>query len=90
MTFNVKIKKGVIKALKSLPKVNLRKFLELKDALRYEAVPRDRFDIVKLKGSEDLDIYRVRIGDYRVIYSVNWRTRMSLIHKVKKREDADK
>ena len=90
MTFDVKIKKDVIKALKSLPRANLRKFLELKDALRYEAVPRDRFDIMKLKGSEDLDIYRVRIGEYRVIYSVNWKARMILIHKVKKREDAYK
>ena len=90
MTFEVKIKKEVIKALKSLPKANLRKFLELKDALRYEAVPRDRFDIAKLKGSEELDIYRVRIGDYRVIYSVNWRTHIILIHRLKKREDAYK
>lgn len=72
MTFEVKIKREVVKAVKSLPKANLRKFLELKEALRYEAVPRDRFDIVKIKGSADLDIYRVRIGDYRVIYSVNW------------------
>ncbi len=90
MTFEVKIKKEAIKALKSLPKANLRKFLELKDALRYEAVPRDKFDIIKLKGSGDLDIYRVRIGEYRVIYSVNWKARRILIHKVKKREDAYK
>ena len=46
MTFEVKIKKEVIKALKSLPGANRRKFLELKDVLRYEAVPRGRFDIV--------------------------------------------
>jgi mRNA interferase RelE/StbE len=83
-------KKEAVKALKFLPKANLRKFQELKDALRYEAVPRDRFDIVKLKGSEDLDIYRVRIGEYLVSYSVNWKARGILIHKVKKREDAYK
>ncbi|AIU70377.1 hypothetical protein TEU_08560 [Thermococcus eurythermalis] len=90
MTFEVKIKREVVKAVKSLPKANLRKFLELKEALRYEAVPRDRFDIVKIKGSADLDIYRVRIGDYRVIYSVNWQKRLVLIHRLKKREDAYK
>jgi len=90
MTFEVKIKKEVIKALKSLPGANRRKFLELKDVLRYEAVPRGRFDIVKIKGSEELDIYRVRIGEYRVIYSVNWTKRLVLIHRLKKREDAYK
>ena len=90
MTFEVKIKREVVKAAKSLPKANRRKFLELKNALQYEAVPRDRFDIVKIKGSEDLDIYRVRIGEYRVIYSVNWTRRLVLIHRLKKRGDAYK
>ncbi|ACS33195.1 Plasmid stabilization system addiction module toxin, RelE/StbE family, C-term part [Thermococcus gammatolerans EJ3] len=52
--------------------------------------PRDKFDIIKLKGSGDLDIYHVRIGEYRIIYSVNWKARRILIHKVKKREDAYK
>ena len=90
MTFEVKIKREVVKAVKSLPKAHQRKFIELKDALRYEAVPRDRFDIVKIKGSEDLDIYRVRIGEYQVIYSVNWTRRLVLIHRLKKRGDAYK
>jgi len=90
MTFEVKIKREVVKAAKSLPKANRRKFLELKNALQYEAVPRDRFDIVKIKGSEDLDIYRVRIGEYRVIYSVNWTRRLVLIHRLKKRGDVYK
>ncbi len=90
MTFEVKIKREVVKALKSLSKSHRRKFLELKDTLRYEAVPRDRFDIVKLRGSGDLDIYRVRLGEYRVIYSVNWSEKRVLIHRLKKREDAYK
>lgn len=90
MTFEVKIKREVVKAVKSHPKANRRKFMELKDALRYEAVPKDRFDIVKIKGSRDLDIYRVRIGEYRIIYSVNWEKRLVLIHRLKKREDAYK
>ncbi len=84
MTFEVKIKREVVKALKSLPKSHRRRFLELKDALRYEAVPRNRFDIVKLRGSGDLDIYR------GVVYSVNWKERRVLIHRLKKREDAYK
>ena len=90
MTFKVKIKREVVKSLNHLPKSHRRKFLELKDTLRYEAVPRDRFDIVKLRGSGDLDIYRVRLGDYRRIYSVNWKEHLVLIHRLKKREDAYK
>ncbi|WP_143598755.1 type II toxin-antitoxin system RelE/ParE family toxin [Thermococcus sp. JCM 11816] len=64
--------------------------MELKDVLQYEAVPRDRFDIAKLKGSDDLDIYRVRLGEYRVIYSVNWEERVILIHRLKRRGEAYK
>ncbi|WP_456452322.1 type II toxin-antitoxin system RelE family toxin [Thermococcus sp.] len=37
-----------------------------------------------------MDIYRVRIGEYRVIYTVNWKRRLILIHRLKKREDAYK
>ncbi|ASJ03139.1 hypothetical protein A3L09_07675 [Thermococcus profundus] len=85
-----KVKKDVVKALRSLPTSYRRKFLELRDALRYEAVPRDRFDIAKLKGTGDLDIYRARLGEYRVVYSVNWNKRLILIHRLKKREDAYK
>lgn len=90
MTFRVKIRKEVIKELKKMPKAHLNRFLELKEVPQYEAVPRDRFDIAKLKGSDDLDIYRVRLGEYRVIYSVNWEERVILIHRLKRRGEAYK
>ncbi|WP_394295120.1 MULTISPECIES: type II toxin-antitoxin system RelE family toxin [Thermococcus] len=35
-------------------------------------------------------MYRVRLGEYRVIYSVNWEERVILIHRLKRRGEAYK
>ncbi len=90
MTFTVKVHKQVKKKLKELPNVHRRCFLELKDILHYEAVPRDKYDIIKLEGTGNIDIYRIRLGSYRIIYSVNWKERLIMIHRLKTREDAYK
>jgi len=85
MTYQVKIHRQVEKTLRSLPKAHYRKFLEF-----YEPVPRQKFDIIKLEGTGDLDIYRVRLGDYRVIYSVSWKDKLIKILKLKHRGKAYK
>ena len=85
MSYQVKIHRQVEKILRSLPKAYYRRFLEFMDTLEYEPVPRKKFDITKLEGTGDLDIYRVRLGDYRVIYSVNWRDKVIKILKLKHR-----
>ncbi|RLF82534.1 type II toxin-antitoxin system RelE/ParE family toxin [Thermococci archaeon] len=90
MTYRVKIHRQVVKALRSLPKAHYRRFLEFRDVLEYEPVPREEFDIIKLEGSGDLDLYRVRLGDYRVIYSVNWKDKVIKILKLKPRGEAYK
>ena len=73
-----------------MPKAHYRRFLEFRDVLEYEPVPREEFDIIKLEGSGDLDLYRVRLGDYRVIYSVNWKDKVIKILKLKPRGEAYK
>ena len=90
MTYRVRIHRQVEKVLRNLPKAHYKKFLEFVSILGYEAVPRQKFDIIKLEGTGDLDIYRVRIGDYRVIYSVNWRERSIKILRLKVRGSAYK
>ena len=37
-----------------------------------------RIDIVKLRGYEN--VYRIRIGDLRIVYEVDWSGRRILIH----------
>ncbi|AIY91042.1 type II toxin-antitoxin system RelE family toxin [Geoglobus acetivorans] len=85
MTYHVKIYRQVEKVLRNLPKAHYRKFLEFIGILEYEPVPVKNFDITKLEGTGNLDIYRVRLGDYRVIYSVNWRDKVIKILKLKPR-----
>jgi mRNA interferase RelE/StbE len=64
--------------------------LEFRDVLEYEPVPRQKFDIIKLEGTGGLDICRVRLGDYRVIYSVSWEDKVIKILKLKLRGKAYK
>ena len=40
---------------------------------------------IKLSGSERL--YRIRVGDYRVVYEVDARARLVVIHYVRHRRD---
>lgn len=88
--YQVKIHRQVEKTLRGLPKAHYRKFLEFIDILEYEPVPRQKFDTIKLEGTGDLDIYRVRLGDYRVIYSVNWKDKLIKILELKHRGKAYK
>jgi len=44
--------------------------------------------VCKLQGSESL--YRVRVGDYRIIYEVNQTHKLVLVHYVRHRKDAYK
>jgi len=90
MAYRVKIHRQVEKIFRSLPKAHYRRFLEFVGILEYEPVPRQKFDIIKLEGAGDLDIYRVRLGDYRVIYSVNWKNKVVKILKLKHRGKAYK
>lgn len=54
---------------------------------RIEAFASDPFpsQAIKLKGTESL--YRVRVGDYRIIYEVDSEMHCILIHYVRHRRD---
>lgn len=43
---------------------------DLLEILKTDPVPARRFDVVKLKGYDNL--YRIRIGRIRIVYSVDW------------------
>jgi len=51
---------------------------------RLESQPRPS-GVVKLSGAENL--YRIRIGDYRIIYSIEDQVRIVLVEKVGHRRD---
>lgn len=56
--------KTSIKYLQKLERKGLRKIVEAIEKLPYEG------DIEKLRGKKIKNIYRLRIGKYRVIYSL--------------------
>jgi len=71
----------------------MRRALQAKDHrsspnLSRESVPADYYDTKKVKGH--VDIYRVRIGDFRVIYEIKWDDRQVNVLLVERREVAYK
>ncbi len=66
MSYSILIKKNVIKVLESIPRRTLYKLNDVIQSLKEEPRP---FGIKKLKTKEEL--YRIKVGDYRIIYTIN-------------------
>lgn len=67
--FQVLYSPGAGKALQKMPKVAAIRIVEALDALSKSDNPKRH--IKKLKGSFGVPIYSYRVGDYRVILSLN-------------------
>jgi mRNA interferase RelE/StbE len=63
--YKVELSRTAMKALEDLPKGDLQKISKKIDGL--ETNPRPH-KVEKLSGSDDL--YRVRCGDYRIVYQI--------------------
>ncbi|WP_084063744.1 type II toxin-antitoxin system RelE family toxin [Geoglobus acetivorans] len=72
----------VAKSVKELPESHRVKFSEFLDALKDNPVPFRKFDIKKLKGHQDR--YRVRLGDFRLIYQIDREERVILVLKLER------
>ncbi len=72
MTYEVIITKSALKGLKFLQKGTRKKIMELLVYLKEHPIPAHRYDVKKLKGTENT--YRIRIGKYRVIYGIEGET----------------
>ncbi|OHB75331.1 MAG: hypothetical protein A2Z25_01875 [Planctomycetes bacterium RBG_16_55_9] len=80
--YKVTFKPSVEKDLRSLPQSVVKRIFKLVNALKEEPFPRQS---KKLAGAEQL--YRVRTGDYRVIYGVDKDNRQVIVHYVRHRRD---
>ncbi|MBC7707838.1 type II toxin-antitoxin system RelE/ParE family toxin [Polaromonas sp.] len=80
--YRLEYKKSVAKDLRVIPKQQLRKIVRRIQTLANE--PRGS-GILKLQGEDQL--YRVRQGDYRIIYNINDDVVTVLIIKVGHRKD---
>ena len=82
-SFSLKIKGSAVKELNKLPSF-IFKPLDFKiRSLTTDPYP---FQSKKLQSSESM--YRVRVGNYRIIYSVDKKNKMILIEAVKHRKDS--
>jgi mRNA interferase RelE/StbE len=66
--YKVVVHKRVAKNIKHIPKSYLRKLSSLLEVLKRDQVPYRDFDLKKIMGADST--YRVRIGDYRIVYFV--------------------
>ncbi len=82
MTYSILFKPAVEKDLKSLPKTTLLRVIKQIIALQEDPLPHK---VVKLKGTDQQ--YRVRLGDYRIIYEVVPSMERIIIHYVRHRRD---
>jgi mRNA interferase RelE/StbE len=83
--YKIRVHRRVERALEELPVYVSDRVSELIDELGRDPVPRS-FDVEKIRGMADT--YRVRIGDYRVLYSVDQRGREITVFKVAARGKA--
>ena len=79
--FNLVFKESVSRDLKDIPKQDVQRILERIDALRADPHP---FGSVKLSGKE---YYRVRQGNYRIIYEIQDSQLVIIVIKVGHRGD---
>ncbi len=82
-SYKVVFKPSVEKDLRGLPQAVVVRVLDHAEQLREDPFPRGSR---KLTGAERL--YRVRIGDYRMIYSADQERREIIVQYVRHRRDA--
>ena len=81
-SYNAVFKPSVEKDLRSLPKSVIARVLRQIEALRKNPFSRQA---VKLTGAEQL--YRIRVGDYRVIYAVDKEAQEIMVHYIRHRRE---
>lgn len=65
MTYNIELSHHAHKALKNIPRADLKKIGNKIEKLKKNPLPSG---CEKLEGNDDL--YRIRSGDYRIIYQI--------------------
>jgi mRNA interferase RelE/StbE len=80
--FDIKFNSRCQKILKKYHKEVRTRILNKIILLRNEPVPSDAKKIINVKGK----MFRIRIGDYRVLYVINFKDKEIYISNIDKRE----
>jgi mRNA interferase RelE/StbE len=81
-SFKVQFKPAVQKDFRRIPQKTLSRILESIEGLTKIPFP---VQAIKLAGSDRL--YRIRVGDYRIIYEVETETGEIMVHYVRHRRE---
>ncbi len=81
-SYKVVLKPSVEKDLRSIPRATIQRILTQIDTLAEDPFPRQS---VKLTGAKDL--YRLRVGDYRIVYGVHGEEKI-IVHYIRHRREA--
>jgi mRNA interferase RelE/StbE len=84
-SYSVRFQPSVEKDLRRLSGDNLRRILMRVNALADDPLPRGA---IKLAGADEL--YRIRVGDYRIVYELVRLPRRVLVHYIRHRRDVYK
>lgn len=82
MTYCIEFAKPAVKQFKALPPQDQQRLKPKIDALAQEPRPAG---MVKLSGEDDL--YRIRVGDYRIVYTIEDTQLLVLVLKVRHRRE---
>ena len=81
-SFNLEWRSSTRKDLRNLPPQEVGRILTAADSLAIEPFPHGS---EKLSGTDHL--YRIRLGDYRIVYEVLAQSRTVIIQRVRHRKD---
>ncbi len=81
-SYSVNFKPSVEKDLQPLSKTLVSRVMKRIERLRTDPFPRQA---IKLSGTERL--YRIRVGDYRIVYEVDTQAKEVTIHYVRHRRE---
>ena len=81
-SYSVSFKPSVEKDLRPLPKSVVARVIERIENLKTDPLPRHA---IKLSGAERL--YRIRVGDYRIVYEVDTKAKQVMVHYIRHRRE---
>lgn len=84
--YRVVLTKKTVKDLERAPRYIKNRVVEAIDALQESFAPVKRYDVKRLRGMEG--IFRIRIGDWRIIYEVRRKEALIVVHRVAPRGKA--
>jgi len=82
-SFKILWKKSAIKDLEKIPSKIVRRIIEIVESLSENPFPRG---VRKIIGTENF--FRIRVGDYRIIYHVDKKNKIVTIYYIRHRKTA--